>query len=1026
MKLEQYWPRAAEVDACIKNEAETADVAVLLAVHQPSPLVVRNAGTLLETPATETELLSAFLTEHVPSGALILPITGPSGVGKSHMIRWLDAQLRRSAQCDKLHIIRIPKSASLRTVVELILEPLADDPRYAQARENITTAVAAVNVKTAVVTFRAELENVLNLKGAELEEELRENPERRELKPLIGHTRMLPRLFTDAALDQHFIDHVLSRVVSRAVTGRQGDAPEAEDANLSQFVVDDLRIPKSVNINQAAQAVQQYYLRNVAIESERLAPVVDLLNGVVDAAIAKVFRLEENTGGPTLQDIILAVRENLLRDGKELVLLIEDFAALAGIQEVLLNVCIQEGEYGGRQVRATMRTAVAITDRYLAYRDTILSRAQREWVVGGLPQTDEQLKQGVVDMVGSYLNAARWGEAELRRRFRPVQAEESLTDWLPPWRDENLDDAGDTALQAFGSDKRGHPLFPYNRRVIEYLTERHLREAGRLMFNPRRVINEILRNILFQRPSYETRAFPAADFQQARPNTFVANWLRQTHQPELVRGRLGALLTIWGGAPADEVGIGHVPPPVFQEFGLPTPSEMADIVYTPETKDPPAPGPQPPAPPTPGNDLLFDAWQAKLDAWVNGEELKQTDAREIRNALAGMVRDAISGSNLRIRELSVTADKIFIPNARNNPPKATIRVCENASDPDGIVRKGLLGALRYFHLQKKSWAYPGADDDYVASAALVDHLINQFLPVLVHEATRQIGTLGSALITQARIAGFGPPLRGNEPVPLLEALFKDSDPAPAAGGEEAWDKLRMNALGLAGTKPARGSLRTEVLNRTASYQGTGAKPYALDIARILDAMNSTGAEPALEGLPDELKTFLRSISDQRLWGQLQPVIEKLRAFQVEVADLLGENFNKVQFANNLQEIIPLLVATTTAPSNLRLQDYVPRVIEFQSSPVIDLVKTAEVIVREADREHVPRLLNALGRLDLGLIHRTMAFLADTKRLFDEAETNVAREEANRSQVDPAVLVDDIAKLLSRVAGVVPAKLEVAQ
>jgi hypothetical protein len=90
-------------------------------------------------------------------------------------------------------------------------------------------------------------------------------------------------------------------------------------------------------------------------------------------------------------------------------LLIEDFAALAGIQEVLLNVCIQEGEYAGRQVRATMRTAVAITDRYLAYRDTILTRAQREWVVGGLPQTDEQLKQGVVDMVGSYLNAARWG-----------------------------------------------------------------------------------------------------------------------------------------------------------------------------------------------------------------------------------------------------------------------------------------------------------------------------------------------------------------------------------------------------------------------------------------------------------------------------------------------------------------------------------------------------------------------------------------------------------------------------------------
>jgi hypothetical protein len=971
--LQRYWPQAAEVNACIKNEAETADVAVLLAVHQPSPLVARNAGTLIETPATETELLSAFLTEHVPSGALIMPITGPSGVGKSHMIRWLDAQLRRSALREKLHIIRIPKSASLRTVVELILEPLANDPRYAQARENLTTAVAAVNLKTAVVTFRAELENVLNLKGAELEEELRENPERRELKPLIGHTRMLPRLFTDAALDQHFVDHVLSRIISRAVKGRQGEAPECDDEILSQFVLEDLVIPESVSINQAALAVQQYYHRNIAVDAKRLEPVVELLNGVVDAAIAKVFRLEENTGGPTLQDIILAVRENLLRDGMDLVLLIEDFAALAGIQEVLLNVCIQEGEYEGRQVRATMRTAVAITDRYLAYRDTILTRAQREWVVGGLPQTDEQLKQGVVDIVGSYLNAARWGEAELRRLFRPVQPEESVTEWLPPWRDDTLDDAGEAALQAFGVDGRGHPLFPFNRRALEYLAERHLREAGRLTFNPRRVINEILRNILFMRPGYEARTFPPADFQQARPSIFVANWLRLTRQPDVVRGRLGAVLSIWGGNPTDEVGIGHVPTPVFQEFGLPTPLELANIVYVPEVEQKTSSGREP-LPPPPAEDPAFEVWQAKLEAWTSGEQLGQIDARELRNALAGMVREALGGLTLRMRELDVKATSIFIPNARNNPPSDRIRVCDDASDPDGTIRAGLLGAVRHFHLRGKRWNYREADDDYVASAAIVDHLIAQFRPILVAEATNQAGALAKGLITQARIAGFGPPLRGSEYGPLLDALFKVPDQPPEGGAEEIWDKLRTLVV----SKPARDLLQGEFLSRTASYQGTGAKPYGLDIVRIFDALSRADAEPALEGLPDNAKSFLRSISEQRLWTQLQPVINKLRSFQTEVAEFIDESFNKAQFVANLQEIIPLLVTTATAPSNLRLQEYAPRVLEFQTSPVVELVRNAEAIVRGADREQVPRLLNDLGRIDLGLIQRTMAFLAGRK------------------------------------------------
>jgi hypothetical protein len=50
--LEGYWPAADEVNACIKNEAETADVSILLAVHQPTPLIARAAVTNRESPFT--------------------------------------------------------------------------------------------------------------------------------------------------------------------------------------------------------------------------------------------------------------------------------------------------------------------------------------------------------------------------------------------------------------------------------------------------------------------------------------------------------------------------------------------------------------------------------------------------------------------------------------------------------------------------------------------------------------------------------------------------------------------------------------------------------------------------------------------------------------------------------------------------------------------------------------------------------------------------------------------------------------
>ena len=80
MKLSNYWPTTAEVDACIKNEAETAAEAVLLAVHRKVDFVVELSGH--QSEKNEDHLLKEFLTPNVPSGALIMPILGASGIGK--------------------------------------------------------------------------------------------------------------------------------------------------------------------------------------------------------------------------------------------------------------------------------------------------------------------------------------------------------------------------------------------------------------------------------------------------------------------------------------------------------------------------------------------------------------------------------------------------------------------------------------------------------------------------------------------------------------------------------------------------------------------------------------------------------------------------------------------------------------------------------------------------------------------------------------------------------------------------------
>lgn len=1028
--LEKYWPEADQVNACIKNEAETADVSVLLAVHQPTPLTTRNAGTNIEAPASEQELLDAFLSDDVPGGYLLFPITGPSGVGKSHIIRWLDAQLQRSPKRDRLHIIRIPKSASLRRVVELILEPLEGDQRFEKSRSELTRAIAEVDRRKAVVLFRAQIENALASRAEALLLEAREHKDRAvELRPLIGHAQMLPKLFGDAALKDHFDETVLARVVARALRGREDGADG--DETQSQFFAEDLLLPDAIDLNEAALPVKTYYQTQLAVQDmRRRQAAADLLNTIVDTAIGNVFQLEQSTGGITLQDIILGIREILLKDDMDLVLLVEDFAALSGIQDVLLKVCVQEGTHDGKKVRATMRTALALTDGYLASRDTILTRAQRVWVIGHREQSDDEIKGSVIEMVGAYLNAARWSEDGLRKRFDRRGADDGLTGWLPAWQDEEQSDEEAEALAAFGFSAGGHALFPFNRLAIEQLVHQHLTEANRFIFNPRRVINEILRRPLLMRSTFVSGSFPPPEFHGLRPNAYLAGLVRQVSQPEHVKRRLGSALAVWAGNAADQAALAHVPPAIFSTFSLPTPAELANVAFVPTPTRPtsladPTPGetlpsaPPPPPPTRAEQDPRVAAWSKKLDAWASGTELVQADARELRSALAAMMKGAINWTALRIPDQEIKATWLAVAGARNNPVGGRILVvCDSQDDQEGTLREGFLGALR-FGFNGYRWDYPEADIDYVASAAIIDRLVAQLVPMLVAEANAQTAVIGRALLNQSRIVGLSPPVRPAGAEPLLRGLFSPPPQVETQVFEEGWDQLRAQATGSVNGRSTRTIMQGLLLERSASFQGTGSKPFAVDSPRLLDVLaGDPPAGPLPDGLPDEVRTFIPTMTDARIWGRLQSVIAKLRAFRSEIADYVDDSFDKGAFVADLREIIPLLQKTNCWPDNvtIKLSEFEIRLTEFQTSRFVDLMEKTAMIVDEADREQIPKLLNALGSLDLGLIQRTMSFLTLANQIVSQAEPRVTQQEALRGQSDPNSVAAEITSLLEGVSG----------
>jgi hypothetical protein len=155
------------------------------------------------------------------------------------------------------------------------------------------------------------------------------------------------------------------------------------------------------------------------------------------------------------------------------------------------------------------------------------------------------------------------------------------------------------------------------------------------------------------------------------------------------------------------------------------------------------------------------------------------------------------------------------------------------------------------------------------------------------------------------------------------------------------------------------------------------------------------------------------------------VIAKLRSFREGIAGFVDDSLDKNAFVSDLREIIPLLQKTNCWPAAVSIKhaEFETRLTEFQTSRFVDLVDKTSTIVNEADREQMPKLLNALGSLDLGLIQRTMTFLTIANDIISQAEPRVTQQEAVRGQSDPRGVAAEIICLLEDVAVKQPSDAE---
>lgn len=981
--LLRYWPREEEVAACIKTEAEAASEEVCLAVHQPMRFERRVIGSSIdsESPCDEHELLRAFMAEKLTEGRVILPIEGSSGVGKSHVVRWLHAQIHRMPGADRRVVIRIPKGTSLKGVLSILLENL-ESPVYAQYRQQLSLAQERLNPEEAAGQLCEALAYILEEMASRATQRLRENPLDKDARDIAAYSnaKLLPTLLrTQLLRDQHFVrtcdsqDGVAKRLVEQLSESRP---PDAEDDRQHVFTPDDLVF--DLRIERSALGLNERRALEQLDRPERRDTATRILNKALDSAKNRLLAF-----GSTVLDLFDAVRRELLKERKELVLLVEDFADLSGLQNELLQAAIKEAIRGGKQVVCTMRTALAYTTGYLEA-ETVLTRANIVYRIPDQPGDDDEILGRIQRLVGSYLNAARTGERELAKAYQRADFGSSAR-WVPRFEEKIEPDARAT-LDVFGSSDEGYELFPFNEAAIHELAREGCLRDGRLVYNPRFVIQNVVKKVLTHRDQFQQGHFPPPTFGRKIPSARLFELVR-TRVPPSDIDRYLSFLAYWGESPTTLEALAHVPPRLFEAFGLRKPAvKVADVPTTTSSKAETSLSDLKPRGSTINE--LESKWEKILEAWRNGTRIPQTDANQLRNWIAQALDGAIDWDwNLfRPRRDTTLFTRVFIPLAGGDrglaPHEAMAVVCTEGDRADqkrsATIASALLAVVRFHGVHKGSWDYEGADLDIAKYSALIDTLVpgvRRF--VLAHYLRVEMDPLRAlvqGLLVGARVLGIDGADQDGDHIALVNALYS---PAPAANTvslelpaekDEQADWTNFSTL-LAQCREGNEESKQiswidHLKDLTGARQGGAATVYAVDLFRLkpvidetLKSWTFTESPRELAGVP-ELSSFRTTyLGIKRGASAIEKARKNLLQWRTRMLEWMGEDCDKDSLVDELRITLEACrVAGFTAEINSK------RLLELIEAFRMSRVKAAiDDAARLAEGAPPGTVLTVLGR-----------------------------------------------------------------
>lgn len=903
---------SAKVHQVMNVEATQPLDHIFLATHYP---VAMYRQELIQAESRveydEEKFLKDFLATE---DFLFVPVLGESGTGKSHLIRWLAANIKSTA---KRRVLLIPKvGTNLKDIIDKILQLEGlKEGNFQEYRQRLNKATNTLTESQARVQLLNQLAAVVGRAGNHNLEQLSEVQEYlvEELESLLYDPFFREHWLKPGGIIDSLVIHTL---------GNQDTVKIIEERQ--EFSIDDLPL-NVLDLQKAGEKAKDFYALLIGDDNIQKA-TVEWLNQHLDQAIIQVL----NLGREDLQRLMREVRETLAEQGIELVLLIEDFAKLQGIDREVLEAVLARPQQPGRKPLCAMRTALACTTGYFTSNvlETVRQRINFSvnLNIGTVGAQSLVTQADIQKFVARYLNAVRLEDQAILNWANELKEEDSQRGSLASACDQC--EHRQACHEGF-REVDGMGLYPFTPKALEQM----LGKVNAKEFNPRILIKDVLKYTLENaQADIKQGRFPNLSlrehFGKLRLSAIVQDDIKAKDKQNFLRRQI--LLDLW----TDSNGLCNLAPEIHTAFDIPLLDKVAiekpqiatasrnknDLSLTSGLQESSSEYQFEPKPSGETAQLAVaipDKLAEKLkllDNWNNQEILDQDIAKELREFIYPAVIEAIEwNTEMLIKGSFVGSGQIFKQrNLTFHSPRVTretiagikLSLPLNPDDSHEFLETAIAfqGILQYSYY--KHWKFPDGDRCFRAYAKQLKRWSGYILeeirrfPRLSAEVWNPVPAAVEILAIAATMAGHSTSSLED----LVNALFLDLDNKAEVSRGKSWKEL-FNYL-----KRYREPILEIVRSQIACTKGSSKSFQIIDAVQIIEPLKkiSKDWQPKSE-VPDDLRNEFNVIKKVR--QQIDELLEKalieerdyhLNIYQALVAEL-GENLNKKEMFEIIQQ-----------------------------------------------------------------------------------------------------------------------------